>query len=205
MNELVNKNNQIAPPANGMVNVRKALRTRVIDFKFEFTRESCMEVVKVLNKIIELDKIMNTPDNEKIVRINIYSYGGQCDSLMALLDKIEWMKANGYTIITHNMSVAMSCGFVLSIAGNVKTCTPYATYLNHQISAGASGTFAWVETFVKEEMEVMQKFFTKYIAEHTHMTEEEVMKPYRTNRDVYYTACEAIKHGIADEIKSYEN
>lgn len=197
-------NNMTPPPPMTLLDVKKVLRTRVIDFDFEFTRESCMEVVNVINKLIEFDGIVGTPDSQKTLRINIYSYGGHCDSLWTLIDRIEWLKEHGYTVITHNLSVAMSCGFVLSIAGNVKTCTPYATYLNHQVSAGTIGTFGEMESYL-EHLKATEEAFTEYIRQHTHMTEEELMKPYTTNRDVYYTACDAIKHGIADEIRSYSN
>ena len=44
-----------------LVDVKKVIRTRVIDFNFEFTRETVMEVVRALSKVIEYDRIMKTP------------------------------------------------------------------------------------------------------------------------------------------------
>ena len=49
------------------------------------------------------------------------------------------------------------------------------------------------------------KEWKEYIKKQTHMTDEEIDRPYTTNRDVYYTPCEALKWEIANEIKSYEN
>ena len=187
-----------------LVDVKKVIRTRVIDFNFEFTRETVMEVVRALSKVIEYDRIMKTPKELKRIRINVYSYGGHVDSLWALIDKIEYMKDHGYTVITHNVTVAMSCGFVLAVSGNVRTCTPYATYLNHQISAGTIGTYGEMQNYVVHLDEAMSKF-KEYIKKQTHMTDEEIDRPYTTNRDVYYTPCEALKWEIANEIKSYEN
>lgn len=197
-------NNNMSMPSLALVDAKKVLRTRVIDFDFEFTRESCMEVVGVINKLIEFDKLMGTPDKNKTLRINVYSYGGHCDSLWSLIDRIEWLKANGYTVTTHNISVAMSCGFVLSIAGNVKTCTPYARYLNHQVSSGAIGTFGEVETYA-EDFKQVQEAFVGYIRLNTDLSEFEIQRPYTTNRDVIYTAEEAVKMGVAHKIASYSN
>lgn len=182
-----------------VVDYKKVIRTRELDFNQEFTREYCVSIAKAMGKLMEYDRIMKTPKDELKLKINIYSYGGAVDSLFIVLSKIDKLKEAGYEVITHNTTVAMSCGFVLSIYGTVKTCTKYATYLNHQLSAGTIGTYAEMETSVEYFKDTQEKLFS-IIMENTHFTEEELNKPYATNRDVIYDACSAVKWGIADFI-----
>lgn len=186
--------------AVNLVNLKGVLRTRQINFTEEFTRPYIMEVCSALDKLMEFDKIMETPKDELKIKFNIYSYGGQCDSLMYLLGKIDKMKELGYEVETCNKSVAMSCGFILSIYGTVRTCTKHATYLNHQISSGTGYcTYGEMQNYT-EHLKNVQLYFENIVREHTHMDEDEITRPRTTNQDVYYSPCEAIKWGICDMI-----
>lgn len=182
-----------------MPDYKKVIRTRIIEFQHEFTREFIVDVCKCLDKLMEYDKIMETPKEGLTIKFQIYSYGGAVDSLMFLLSKIDKMIELGYEVITHNASVAMSCGFILSIYGTVRTCTKHSTYLNHQLSAGTWGTFGGMEVD-QQHFKAVEEHLEQIIRDHTHMTEEELKRPYTTNRDVFYYACDAIRLGIADMI-----
>lgn len=192
-------NTQQSLMAMPLLDFKKVIRTRQIDFNQEFTRDYMVDVCSALDKLVEYDRIMKTPKKGLTIRFNIYSYGGAIDSLMFLLAKMDKLKELGYEVITHNASVAMSCGFILSIYGTTRTCTKHATYLNHQLSAGTQGTFGEMEVNI-EYFKRIERCLENVIREHTHMTEEEIKRPYETNRDVIYDACEAIKHGICDMI-----
>lgn len=198
VNEVTNDGMKLMPPAP-MPDYKKVIRTRVIEFNKEFSREFIVDVCKCLDKLMEYDKIMETPKEGLTIKFQIYSYGGAVDSLMFLLSKIDKMIELGYEVITHNASVAMSCGFILSIYGTVRTCTKHATYLNHQLSAGTWGTFGGMEVD-QQHFKAVEEHLEQIIRDHTHMTEEELKRPYTTNRDVFYYACDAIKWGIADII-----
>ena len=182
------------------VNLKGILLTRQVNFTEEFTRPFIMKVCSALDKLMEYDRIMETPKEELKVKFNIYSYGGQCDSLMYLLAKIDKMKELGYEVETCNKSVAMSCGFILSIYGTVRTCTRHATYLNHQVSSGTGYcTYGEMQNYT-EHLKNVQLYFENIVREHTHMDEDEITRPRTTNQDVYYSPCEAIKWGICDMI-----
>lgn len=199
----MNVRNEMAsqpPVVIDLVDVKKFIRTRTLDFRFEFTRETVMEVLNALNKMIEFDRIMKTDDKLKVLRINVYSYGGHCASLLALTAKIEQMQEMGYRVHTHNESTSCSCGFVLSILGDYKTGTPYCTYLNHQVSAGGMGTFAELEVSL-DDIRKMQNTFKEIIHRHCpKVPMEELERPYLTNRDITYSAEEAKALGFIDEI-----
>ena len=196
----MNSNSQQQPQLMPMLDYKKVIRTRTIVFDNEFSREYCLDVVSALDKLIEYDKIMETPKQLLKVRFNIFSYGGQCDAFIALAHKIEEMQDMGYVVHTHNVSMCASCGFMLSIMGDYKTANEYSRYLNHQISAGVMGTFGEME-ITTEEVRRFQETFRRIVKKHCpNVSDEELDRPYVTNRDITYSAKEALEVGFIDAI-----
>ena len=197
---MVNTNAQQMPMQPLTIDFKKVIRTRTIMFDQEFDRMYCLDVVSALDKLIEYDKIMETPKQLLKVRFNIFSYGGQCDAFIALAHKIEQMQDMGYVVHTHNVSMCASCGFMLSIMGDYKTANEYSRYLNHQISAGIMGTFGEMET-TTEEVRRFQETFRRIVKKHCpNVSDEELDRPYVTNRDITYSAKEALEVGFIDAI-----
>lgn len=197
---MVNTNAQQMPVQPLTIDFKKVIRTRTIMFDQEFDRMYCLDVVSALDKLIEYDKIMETPKDLLKVRFNIFSYGGQCDAFIALAHKIEQMQDMGYVVHTHNVSMCASCGFMLSIMGDYKTANEYSRYLNHQISAGVMGTFGEMET-TTEEVRRFQETFRRIVKKHCpNVSDEELDRPYVTNRDITYSAKEALEVGFIDAI-----
>lgn len=197
---MVNTNAQQMPVQPLTIDFKKVIRTRTIMFDQEFDRMYCLDVVSALDKLIEYDKIMETPKQLLKVRFNIFSYGGQCDAFIALAHKIEEMQDMGYVVHTHNVSMCASCGFMLSIMGDYKTANEYSRYLNHQISAGVAGTFGEMET-TTEEVRRFQETFRRIVKKHCpNVSDEELDRPYVTNRDITYSAKEALEVGFIDAI-----
>lgn len=197
---MVNTNAQQMPVQPLTIDFKKVIRTRTIMFDQEFDRMYCLDVVNALDKLIEYDKVMETPKHLLKVRFNIFSYGGQCDAFIALAHKIEQMQDMGYVVHTHNVSMCASCGFMLSIMGDYKTANEYSRYLNHQISAGVMGTFGEMET-ATEEVRRFQETFRRIVKKHCpNVSDEELDRPYITNRDITYSAKEALEVGFIDAI-----
>ena len=195
---MVNTNAQQMPVQPLTIDFKKVIRTRTIMFDQEFDRMYCLDVVNALDKLIEYDKVMETPKHLLKVRFNIFSYGGQCDAFIALAHKIEQMQDMGYVVHTHNVSMCASCGFMLSIMGDYKTANEYSRYLNHQISAGVMGTFGEMET-TTEEVRRFQETFRRIVKKHCpNVSDEELDRPYVTNRDITYSAKEALEVGFFD-------
>lgn len=197
---MVNTNAQQMPVQPLTIDFKKVIRTRTIMFDQEFDRMYCLDVVSALDKLIEYDKVMETPKHLLKVRFNIFSYGGQCDAFIALAHKIEQMQDMGYVVHTHNVSMCASCGFMLSIMGDYKTANEYSRYLNHQISAGVTGTFGEMEA-TTEEVRRFQETFRRIVKKHCpNVSDEELDRPYVTNRDITYSAKEALEAGFIDAI-----
>tara|TARA_B100000085_G_C18545337_1_gene513629 strand:- start:1997 stop:2215 length:219 start_codon:yes stop_codon:yes gene_type:complete len=69
----------------------------------------------------------------------------------------------------------------------------------HNVLAGAGGTIFNMENEL-EEIKWVQDSYIEALASRTKMTKAKIKKLLKTQRDVYISAEEAIKLGIADEI-----
>lgn len=164
-----------------------------------FTQDFCDEVVDILDKVITYDKLMNFENDEKYIRITLSTPGGSIFSLFSVLEKVEAMKQLGYTIHCHVSSMAASCGFILFVSGNYRTISPMGFLLNHQGSSMAAGTVKEMEISL-DLMKKIESHINNYIKENTTLSEDEIMRPYRTNTDVWYTSQEALDLGLVSKI-----
>ena len=183
------------PQLNDLVSV---LETRNIHFAKAFSRDYCLEIIDLLKKVEQYDKLVGYKDEELYIRITICSEGGSILALFALLEQIEHMKEIGYTVHTHS-TFAASCGFILHCSGNYKTCSEFATLLNHQGSSMAMGTVMEMKTSL-QFTEMLEEKINSYLRKNTRMTEDEIQRPKRTNLDVWYNAEQAMQIGVVDEI-----
>ena len=183
------------PQLNDLVSV---LETRNIHFAKAFGRDYCMEIIDLLKKVEQYDKLVGYKDDELYIRITICSEGGSILALFALLEQIEHMKEIGYTVHTHS-NFAASCGFILHCSGNYKTCSEFATLLNHQGSSMAMGTVMEMRTSL-QFTEMLEDKINDYLRKNTRMTEDEILRPKRTNLDIWYNAQQALEIGVVDKI-----
>ena len=79
--------------------------------------------------------------NQRIIPIIIDSWGGDCYSLLRMLDLIAAVQQRGYTVATIASGKAMSCGAILLAAGSqgFRYATPDATILIHEVSSMTYG------------------------------------------------------------------
>lgn len=195
------KTNNNVPGTNNR-DIIEVLESRNINFNEAFTRESCGDVVDILNTVQTYDKLMGFTDEEKYIRITIVSEGGSIIALMTLLEKIEELKEQGYTVHTHVSGMAASCGFILFASGTYRTVSQFAYLLNHQGSSMIRGTIKEMEVDLRFS-KMLEEQLNNYLREKTDMSEEEIQRPYVTNTDIWYNSKEAIECGIAHEIKNY--
>ena len=140
----------------------------------------------------------NRPENIKMI---INSPGGEMDSMFALVDT---MKGSKIPVHTYGLGEISSAGLFTFIAGQKgkRFVTRNTTIMSHQYFAGVLG----------KEHEIMgtYKHFnlsSKRLMEHvklcTGLKETQIKKYLLTPTDVYLSAKEAVKLGIADEIISF--
>ena len=132
----------------------------------------------------------------KPIKLYIDSYGGAVYQCFGLLGVMRASKTPIHTIVT---GCAMSCGFLISIAGHKRFGYPKSTYLYHQVSSVSIGTVKDIEDDVIE-VKRLQKMIEEHTLELTKITEKKLEKVYKTKKDWFIDSEEALKLKIIDEI-----
>lgn len=158
----------------------------------DFNEAGFKEFLETLDKIREA--------RQTIIPIHVDSFGGEVYTLLGMVNLIQDAKE---TVVTYSGSKAMSCGSILLSCGTpgYRFLSQHATVMIHSVSTFVMGKIGEVAVSVEHGQslnqrifEIMSKnagkkkdYFKKYIKEHS-------------DRDIFLTAPEAIKLGIADRI-----
>jgi ATP-dependent Clp protease, protease subunit len=164
-------------------------------FMEDFNNKSVKPVIEwVLRK-----NLAPTKDRPKHLTLMINSPGGQMHSAFALIDV---MKGSKIPIHTVGLGMIASCGLLTFIAGEkgFRTITPNTSILSHQYSWGSYGKEHELLARVREFELSSERMLAHYKA-CTGMTEKQIRQYLLPSEDVWLSADEAVKHGLADKIK----
>ena len=134
------------------------------------------------------------------LQIYISTHGGEADEMFAIYDIMKYVQRTN-DIVTVGIGKVMSAGVVLLAAGTKgkrkigKNCR----VMIHNVITGQMGAINTVEHEMKEVKRI-QKAYIDALSENSHMTHAQIRKLMRRGENVYLSAEEAIKYGIADEI-----
>lgn len=151
---------------------------------------------QMANSIIAQLLFLDAQDSEKDIYIYINSPGGVITSGLAILDTMNFIKADVQTIA---LGMAASMASVL-LAGGTKGkrfALPHATVLIHQPSGGAQGQQTEIEIAAREIAKT-RKIMNQILADATGQDLETIQKD--TDRDNYMSAEEAKNYGLIDHI-----
>lgn len=172
-------------------NLRKN-RTFVIDYEID-DDYSLIELSKVIIQMNLEEK--DIPENElKPIYLWVHSYGGDLEQGNFFCNLIE---SSRIPVITIAMGVAMSCGFLIFLAGKRRYAFQNSQLLVHSGSAGFQGTAEQIEEAqknYKKQLEDMKKF----ILARTSIDEKTFNK--NKTKDWYLTSEELVKYNIVDKI-----
>lgn len=146
--------------------------------------------------ISKLAEINGFTYNPKPIELYIDSYGGYAYQCLGLIGVIQKSKAPVHTIVT---GCAMSCGFLISVSGHKRISYDHSTFMYHQVSSGAIGKLKDMEEDIIETKR-LQKFVEEHTLTTTKLTPKDLEKCYIEKRDWYFTAKQALKYGIIDQI-----
>lgn len=130
------------------------------------------------------------------IRIYINSYGGSVYAMWMLIDAIETSKTPVYTYCN---GYCMSAAFQIFLSGHKRYVSKHATLMYHQISCWRYGKYQDLVDDM-EHTEHLNDQIETYVTQRTKISADELYQIRQKKRDTYYTAEEAIKYGIADEI-----
>lgn len=158
-----------------------------------FTDESCKQAINFILTHNLQDKPL------KKLQLMICSPGGQLHACFALIDV---MKGSKIPIHTVGLGMIASCGVLTFMAGKKghRYLTPNTSILSHQYSWGSGGKEHELFAVVREFELSTERMLTHY-KKCTGMTEKKIREVLLPPEDVWLSAQEAVKHGIADKIK----
>jgi ATP-dependent Clp protease protease subunit len=178
-------------------------KERSLHLAKQVDQASINEITKAILDINENDeqltKIYAAYDLEykpKPIKLYVDSYGGAVYQCLGLLGIMKSSKVPVHTIVT---GCAMSCGFLISIAGHRRFAYQKATLLYHQVSSMAWGTVKEMEESVIQTKK-LQEIIEDHTIENTAITREKLEKIYKRKQDWYITTKEALKLKIIDEV-----
>lgn len=146
----------------------------------------------VVAQLLYLDHM----DPKKDIYLYINSPGGSVSAGMAILDTMNFVKADVSTIC---VGVAASMGSLLLSAGakGKRFALPNSEIMIHQVLGGAEGQASDIEIQAKHILRIKENL-NKILAKNTGKTPAQVEKD--ADRDNWMTAEDAKKYGLVDEV-----
>jgi len=174
---------------------------RVIGLYSAVEDEKIAELTQALLYLNETNKMRNKEKEEsKPVEFYINTYGGSADDMFAMYDVMQQVMEET-EIHTIGVGKVMSAGTLLLAAGTKgkrkigKNCR----VMIHNVAAGNFGTLP----NLANELEAIQQLQDDYInamVENTKFTRKKLEKLLNEKVNIYLSAEEAVKYGLADEI-----
>jgi len=172
---------------------------RIIGLFCEIIDEKVAEIVQAFLFLNE-SNIDASSDKKKPIEFYISTYGGNADDMFALYDVIRQVKKNT-EVHTIGMGKVMSAGVLLLASGTKekrkigKNCR----VMIHSVIAGNHGSIHSLLNEM-EAVEQLQKTYIDCLVAETKMTKKQLKNMLERKVNVYLSAEEAVKLGIADII-----
>lgn len=146
--------------------------------------------------IYEINKEDEGKQSAEPIHIILNSAGGDIYDGMALVD-VMLRSETQIHVTVHGK--AMSMALLIAVCGSVRTASSNTTFMYHEASYDASGKTTFHKQELKE-VERLDKVFDNILIERTNLTNKELEKIKKEHKDWYFTAEEAMKLGIIDEV-----
>tara|TARA_B100001123_G_scaffold443753_1_gene590602 strand:- start:6256 stop:6876 length:621 start_codon:yes stop_codon:yes gene_type:complete len=171
---------------------------RIIGMFCDVHEEKVAEVIHAMLYLNEMNKV--DPRTKRPIEFYLSTYGGSADDMFALYDVMRGVRQET-EIHTLGLGKVMSAGVLLLAAGTkgkrriAKNCR----IMIHSVAAGNHGNLQDL-TNELEAISDLQKMYTKCLVAETNMTKSDIKEMLNRNVNVYLSAEEAVKLGIADII-----
>lgn len=205
------KENQIVIVNNIQSPQQPENELRTISLYGDITEKRGAEITAALlylenNSHSVMTKDPTDPDSEEVVvarsiSMMISTHGGVASDMFSIIDVMEMIKARTCDIETFGVGKVMSAGVPILAAGTKgkRRVGRNCRIMLHNVMAGTGGTIFSMENEL-EEIKWVQERYIETLANSTKLTPSKIKKLLKTQKDIYISAEEAIKMGIADEI-----
>tara|TARA_E500000331_G_C17253601_1_gene712209 strand:- start:1986 stop:2675 length:690 start_codon:yes stop_codon:yes gene_type:complete len=146
------------------------------------------------------------PDSKDVIisraiSMMVSTHGGIASEMFSIIDVMDMVKEKTCDIETCGIGKVMSAGVPILAAGTkgkrkiAKNCR----IMLHNVMAGTGGTILSMENEL-EEIRWTQERYIESLASYTKLTPARIKRMLKAQADIYLSAEDAIKMGIADEI-----
>ncbi len=151
---------------------------------------------QMANLIVAQLLFLEAENSEKDISIYINSPGGVVTAGMSIYDTMQFIKPDVSTIC---MGQAASMGSLILAAGakGKRFSLPSSRIMIHQLSGGYQGQASDIDIHATEALKLKDRL-NIVMANHTGQTVETIEKD--TDRDNFFSAEEASKYGLIDEV-----
>ena len=173
---------------------------RIIGMFCDVHEEKVAEVIHAMLYLNEMNKLEKDSKERLPIEFYLSTYGGSADDMFALYDIMRTIRQET-EIHTLGLGEVMSAGVLLLAAGTkghrriAKNCR----VMIHSVAAGNHGNLQDL-TNELEAISDLQKMYTNCLVAETDMSESDIKDMLNRNVNVYLSATEAVKLGIADII-----
>jgi len=173
---------------------------RIIGMFCDVHEEKVAEVIHAMLYLNEMNKLEKDSKERLPIEFYLSTYGGSADDMFALYDIMRTIRQET-EIHTLGLGKVMSAGVLLLAAGTkghrriAKNCR----VMIHSVAAGNHGNLQDL-TNELEAISDLQKMYTNCLVAETDMSESDIKDMLNRNVNVYLSATEAVKLGIADII-----
>jgi len=178
---------------------------RAINCYGDITERMAAEVVQAMLYFDHTKmSVVESEDGEvmevkKPFKMYISTHGGIVSDMFSIIDIMQKIKKD-CSVETVGIGKVMSAGVLILASGSKgrrkigKNCR----VMLHSVISGHHGSFPNIENEMKET-KALQEMYFDYLCSCTKLTRNKIKKLLLNNMDVYLSAEEAIKYGIADE------
>ena len=169
---------------------------RILHLTGEITPRVSTMFVELLNEF-EIDP----EDEKKPATVFINSPGGSLPDAMVIADAILTVE---YPVLTVGAGIVFSGAFLVLLAGDVRMAYKHTKFMFHNFASTFDMGKAWdMKNFV-DACDGWSKELQDYIRERTNIPKDIMEKIFDRDQDVYFSAEEAIKYNIINDIVSKE-
>jgi ATP-dependent Clp protease protease subunit len=141
-------------------------------------------------------------DLRSTIDMYVSTNGGSADEMFGIYDVMRMVKDDGVaSIATYGVGKVMSAGVLLLAAGTKgqRHVGKYCRIMIHSVIGGHTGPMHQLENEFAEVKKI-QDTYIQALAEETDMTEEYLRSLLEEKTNIYLSAEEAVKLGIADVV-----
>ena len=177
---------------------------RVVGLFGDVNEETCADVIQNLLLLSKQGEVPKGERKDKYshppIEFYLNTHGGSASDMFAIYDMMRQAKKN-CEIHTIGVGKIMSAGVLLLSAGTKgkRKIGANARVMIHSVLGGSEGALFNLENEMNEIRFVQEKY-TKALTKETNLTAKSMKSLLEKHVNIYLSAEEAVKYGIADEV-----